>query len=69
MAAVVPSGMFPGDGGGTLAGRSRRRGGEERGLDLVSVFVPRVFLAIGLSLSCFPLSFRGLVVILFPPLG
>jgi hypothetical protein len=32
MAAVVPSGMFPGDGGGTLADRSRRRCGEEQGL-------------------------------------
>jgi hypothetical protein len=69
MAAVVPSGMLPGDGGGSLADRSRRRGGEEQGLDLVSDFVPRVFLAIGLSLSCFTLSLRGLVVNLFPPLG
>jgi hypothetical protein len=69
MAAVIPSGMFPGDGGGTLAGRSRRRGGEERGLDLVCVFVPRVFLVIGLSLSCTPLYFRGLVVNLLLLLG
>jgi hypothetical protein len=69
MAAVVPSGMFPGDGGGNLVGRSRMRGGEERGLDLVSGFVPRVCLAIGLSLSCIPLSFRGLVAKLLPPLG
>jgi hypothetical protein len=61
--------MLPGDGDGTLADRSRRRDGEEQGLDLISAFVPRVFLAIGLSLSWFPLSLRGLVVNLFTPLG
>jgi hypothetical protein len=68
-AGVVPSGMFPGDGGGTLADRSCRRGEEDQGLDCVSVVLPRVFLAKGLALSCIPLSLRGLVVILFPPLG